>query len=365
MEINRSNYEIWLIDWLDGNLNDCQAEQLQLFLNQNPDLEEEFTELNLLILKPSKNSFTQKDQLIKSISDLSGPQFDYLCIACHENDLDSEQKTELMEIIDRDHEMKSRYDLLQRIKLTPQTVSYKNKKKLIKTTAAQKIIRSSIIGISAAATVALLIVSFFLIPPTLPDKINKTALNIYTDGTLLKQAVSPVTDKSVSIQKPVVGSQNDGSLISLAQKEKSEITESVTTLQSPKDSLFRDNNQEIMVVKIPASSEIDLNEKNMSNKLVASKAFLITPQSEDEQSKLSKFIARTFREKILKEPASKDSPLKAYEIAEAGVSGLNKLLGWEMALDEKKDENGELASVYFSSKILKFNAPVKKDETVP
>jgi hypothetical protein len=54
--------------------------------------------------------------------------------------------------------------------------------------------------------------------------------------------------------------------------------------------------------------------------------------------------------------------LKAYEIAEAGVSGLNKLLGWEMALDERKDENGKLKSVYFSSKILKFNAPVKNSE---
>jgi len=33
-----------------------------------------------------------------------------------------------------------------------------------------------------------------------------------------------------------------------------------------------------------------------------------------------------------------------------------------MALDEKKNESGELSSVYFSSKILKFNAPVKKSE---
>ncbi|MGC1391224.1 MAG: hypothetical protein WA816_09315, partial [Bacteroidales bacterium] len=75
-----------------------------------------------------------------------------------------------------------------------------------------------------------------------------------------------------------------------------------------------------------------------------------------------KFIARTFREKILKEKTAKDSPLKIYEIAEAGVAGLDKLLGWQMALDEKKDSNGELRSVYFSSKILKFNAPIKKSE---
>ena len=86
---------------------------------------------------------------------------------------------------------------------------------------------------------------------------------------------------------------------------------------------------------------------------------------DEERSKLSRFIARTFRERILKEPSSADTPLKAYEIAEAGVTGLNKLLGWEMDLDERKDEKGELSSVYFNSKILKINAPVKKSEPLP
>jgi hypothetical protein len=67
----------------------------------------------------------------------------------------------------------------------------------------------------------------------------------------------------------------------------------------------------------------------------------------------------------LKENPSPDSPLKGYEFAEAGVSGLNKLLGWEMALDKNNDNNGELKSIYFSSKILKFKAPVKNTESLP
>jgi hypothetical protein len=35
-----------------------------------------------------------------------------------------------------------------------------------------------------------------------------------------------------------------------------------------------------------------------------------------------------------------------------------------MALDERKDTEGNLRSVYFSSKMLKFNAPVKKTEAL-
>jgi hypothetical protein len=75
-----------------------------------------------------------------------------------------------------------------------------------------------------------------------------------------------------------------------------------------------------------------------------------------------RFFAKVFRERILKEVTIDDSPIKGYEIAEAGVTGLNKLLGWEMAFEKNSDENGELKSIYFSSKILKIQAPVNKSE---
>ncbi len=81
---------------------------------------------------------------------------------------------------------------------------------------------------------------------------------------------------------------------------------------------------------------------------------------DSERSRLRRFIASTFRERILKDKEYNDTPLQPYEIAEAGIDGLNKLLGWEMALVRTSDEEGELKSFYFSSGVLKFNAPVKK-----
>lgn len=41
MTINRNNYEIYIIDYLDGNLSPAQVDELLLFLNQNPDIKEE------------------------------------------------------------------------------------------------------------------------------------------------------------------------------------------------------------------------------------------------------------------------------------------------------------------------------------
>ena len=124
------------------------------------------------------------------------------------------------------------------------------------------------------------------------------------------------------------------------------------------------DNPPSLLKKIPVSSHIELKGKTIPNNLIAFQPTYNGPVYDDGRSKLSRFISKTFREKILKEKSAKDTPLKGYEIAVAGVTGLNKLLGWEMALDKKNGENGELKSIYFSSKLLKFNAPVKKSESV-
>ena len=99
MQIDRSNYEIWFIDWLDGNLNSLQVEQLKLFLDQNQDLREEFNDLTTVNLVSSAISFRHKEHLKKSPSDISPSQFEYLCAAYLENDLTESQKAELQEII--------------------------------------------------------------------------------------------------------------------------------------------------------------------------------------------------------------------------------------------------------------------------
>jgi len=134
----------------------------------------------------------------------------------------------------------------------------------------------------------------------------------------------------------------------------------------PDDSLMRITaNQQMTVRKVPVYTRVDLGKGIVSNTLVASNQIINIPEPGDERSKAGKFISKTFREKILKEKAPHDAPLKGFEIAEAGVAGLNKLFGWQMALDMKNDDNGQPKSVYFSSKILKVNAPVKKREVQP
>jgi hypothetical protein len=365
MQIDRSNYEIWLIDWVDGNLSEIQAERLKAFLNENPDILEEYSELATFRLSTPANSFTHKDKLKKKGTDISESQFEYLCVAFLEKDLSSDQQSELKELIDLYPEKKKSFELIQKMKLLPEDIKYEKKKKLIRRTIVRKVMRFSYIGLSSAAIIALAFITYFSIPRTLPVKTDKTSQNIKVNSNTKETAVEAVSDNVLSGKKDLSFKKQNKNLLSASPKVQSVITEHVmnSPLQNAQ-TVRSDDKPTNSFNKIPVFSQVEVKGKTIPNNLIAFQPTFNIPVYDDGRSKLGRFISKTFREKILKEKSAKDTPLKGYEIAEAGVTGLNKLLGWEMALDKKTGENGELKSVYFSSKLLKFNAPVKKSEPV-
>jgi len=366
MKIDRSNYEIWLIDWLDGNLNDIQVEELKLFLSVNPDLKEEFEELSAFSLKPSEKSYPDKSLLKKSTADIPDSQFEYLCVAFLENEITSGQRSELMEILDHDSEKKRTFELFQKIKLTPYEISFKDKNRLIKRSTAQKVIRLSVFALSSAAAIVLIIMTFLNLPQQLTNTIQNSAQNVIIDSINQQQSGDVVPAAETEVNKPVVTNQKTEKLVAEVQTLSTDESMSERIILLPADTSVRKfDNPDIVPVKVPVNVSVVNNANILRNSLVASNISFNAPAYDDERSNIGRFIAKTFREKILKEDISKDTPLKGYEIAEAGVTGLNKLLGWEMALEKNNDENGELKSVYFSSRILKFNAPVKKSEPLP
>ena len=366
MQIDRSNYEIWFIDWLDGNLNSLQVEHLKQFLNENPDLREEYNDLTPVNLVSPVISFRNKEHMKKSPSDILPSQFEYLCAAYLENDLSDDQQTELKEIIDLYADKKKTFDQVQNTRLAPPEISYKHKSRLLKRTAFQKVIRLSVMGLSAAAAIALIIITYSVLPGNTSLKNNRSAQNLVTDSTLQKPSQVIETERNISHSMPVPAEQKRESSFSQTRKEDPVISNSELLSALSDDSLVRKTyNQEMTVDKVPVHTQIYLNNVTISNTLIASNTTIYVPEVEDERSKAGRFISKKFRETFLKEKTPPDSPLKGFEIAEAGVTGLNKLFGWEMALDKRNDDNGQLKSVYFSSKILKFNAPVKKSEPLP
>jgi len=361
MKIDRSNYETWFIDWLDGNLNEFQAGQLKIFLAENPDLAEELHELGNMKLSICEKEFSGKSLILKHPSDLSDDQFEYMCAGFIENDLSVQEKNELFEIISADPERKKTFDLFSKLKLVPYKISYKNKKKLFRRTPEQKVIRISVTVLSAAASVAILIISSFY----LSDRFT------YSDASLSQVIDNEgrVSHSSVPLEAAVyagnVNSQNIQNIQyqPVAVNNLTVADKFIVKNQAPEEVQVIHRADLLTTATLPDYSNLELLNNSRRNYNLEKLNFSLPEESEDRWA-VGKFLAKSFREKILKQEIPDESPIKGYEIAEAGVTGINKLLGWQMALEKNSDSNGEVKSVYFSSKILKIQAPVNRPESV-
>ncbi|NMC37722.1 MAG: hypothetical protein GYA41_05315 [Bacteroidales bacterium] len=359
---DRSDYELWLTDWLDGKLSREQAETLIAFLKQNPDLDEELNDLELVKLEPPEINFPGKSILGRSPESLSDEQFDNLCIASLENDLTTTGQEELDYIVSIDENKRKNYELVKKLKLKPSDVIFRGKESVKKLTAVQKIFKYSLAGLSMAATLALLITLYLFIKPAGRESLTSGS---FTSDTLLielRKGITGVTDQVIAeISSPHaadISKMNEAERAAgkyfPGNKEKQgnpESTDKVSvTLRELPPELLALRIPEI-TVDVPDSGSLALRQFNPSN---------IAPANQDQRSNVDKFLARIFHEVIMNDTISGDRPVKSYDMAVAGITGINRLLGWEMALDKKTDEKGEIRSYYFSSRLLKFNAPAKK-----
>ena len=351
MKISRENYEMWFMDWLDNNLTGSQAEELNSFLDENPDLQEEFNDLCVLNLRPTACILKGKQKLLRSSSDLPERQFEILCAAAAENDLREEEQIEIDEIISQDPGKVRTLEIYKRLRLKAPEIVYPNKRKLFRLSAGQKVYRVVWTGLSAAAVVSIIFLTGVL---------NRSGrLEDNTTVALEKTAHLPQADNRIAVENknPTFVEKTSPPL---AQKKTELVAENMQSIPVE---------QENEIEKISAPEKVSLivpplQENLQDNSLVAVNIPIKSvPEHDpdDGRSNIGRFIAQRFRSKVLDEPAASDKPLKGYEIAEAGIEGLNKLLGWQMALTTKNDEKGDVKSVNFNSRMLKFNAPVKNN----
>jgi len=299
-----------------------------------------------------ENSFPQKDNLKKKITDLTDSQIEYLSVAYLENDLSDEQLAELEENFGQISENRIIFDTIQKIKLTPSTDGYKHKSVLKRLTAGQKVFRIATAALSTAATIAILIISYLFVPDIISDRKNQASSEIIAD-------ISPTT-LLIAKNKPIIKPAEP----LIIAPEQIQVNTSVVyaAVVPPMSDLVMSEpvmiTQPIEYATASASLVIDFMAPELS--LMGSNTIFIAEVSDDDRGRVRRFIASTFRQRVLKEETFSDDKIRPFELARASVDGLNRLLDWEMEFKETLDDSGELKSVYFSSTLLSFNAPARK-----
>ena len=162
MEININNYEVYVIDFIDGMLNEIDTANLLIFLDQNPALKEEFEILiNSSKLIPFEHDSFDSSSLLKP-TNINLNNYNEKLIALIENDLVQADKDFLLIEINRYSELKKEYELFLKTKLIPDSkILFKNKEFLIKTPFSILPLYTKISAI-AALFIAVIIVFYFV-----------------------------------------------------------------------------------------------------------------------------------------------------------------------------------------------------------
>ena len=131
MNINKSNYESWFLDYYEGNLSALQVAELFLFIEQNSSFKTEFELFNPVKLTPSKDEiFEAKEELKRNVITISN--IDYYLIGELENELNLQEKIKLKDFRKLHPELEKDRSLYKKVILQEGKEVFQGKKELKK-----------------------------------------------------------------------------------------------------------------------------------------------------------------------------------------------------------------------------------------
>ncbi|MEJ7627663.1 MAG: hypothetical protein WKF35_12425 [Ferruginibacter sp.] len=209
MNINRNNYETYLLLYIDNELSVPERNEVELFLQNNPDLFSEMEILQKAILPAEESIFIPKTLLYKNATDVESVEESLLL---HLDDELSQKDAYTVESqIQSDPQVNAEWDLLQKTKLSSKEIIVFREKHLLYRQSA-RVLPLRWLRIAAAILIGAAIF---------------TSVKLYNSGpdndTVSRTSTSPVTKPGESL-KGLPGNNNStgktGSDNTLAVKDK-------------------------------------------------------------------------------------------------------------------------------------------------
>ncbi len=342
MDINRNNYESFFMDYLDGGMPPDQVIELMSFLKENPDLKTELEEFEEINIEPGKKRFESKTSLKKSFI-VNDSNFDNFCIASLEGDLTNEESILFQTWLQQNPIKAREFELYKKTRLIPEKITFDFKSTLKKSSVA-RIFTPKVRGyFSAAASIIILLALYIFISK--PGINESTVISeIITDTTTVETKSQPGQE---SLTKPDI--------------EKPVITQDVIIVPDKLNRLLQPDTIELTLKKIQRKEINPLQEKSILAALVPIKVLDIVENTQNNLT-LSQMAVKTFKSEILKEEKNKINPDKftLWDIADAGIRGINKIIGWKMDFDKEYNDDGELIALGFDSNTISLYHTMNK-----
>jgi len=356
------------MDYLDGRMSPDQVIELMSFLKKNPDLKTEIEEFEEINIEPDKKRFELKRSLKKAFI-VNDSNFDDLCIANLEGDLTQEEATLFQKWLHQNPLKIREFELYKKTRLIPEKISF-DFKSTLKRSPVGLIFTPKVWGyFSAAASIIILIALYiFISKPVaientlISEKItDTTTVKIKTQTSQEPQTKTDTQKEIIPNNKPGDSKQPKYTTSGIAIVENQVIAQDLSIGLEKSNHFIQPDTIELTLNKIQRKGINTLPEKSIIASLASIKDLEVVENINDNLN-LSQMAVKTFKSEILKEEKNKINPDKftLWDIADAGIQGINKIIGWNMEFDKEYDDEGELIALGFDSNTISLYHTMNK-----
>ena len=349
MKITRENYEEWMLDLIEGNLNAVEKAGVYDFLNKNPDLKAELEEFNSVVLIPEDSPrFNDKSSLKKSDTQIEGvDRNDYLLIGKTENVLATEELREYEVFVRTEPASRYYQKKYDEIKLKADTsVRYPEKNKLKRVVLIPFITRENFYRAAVVLILLMLISgSWFVLRPLAGSREKSMAeLSVPAASTNIKDTGS--SQSAVTNTEPDDDKQDQFKQTELSPVNKKTVykTESLTALSDKRTMAGLTKLQKKGVDEVLKPVKLNGYEIALNRIMPLYISYL---RSQDIKPVVKPNTADVRKD---------DTP---GGLLAGGVKVLNKLTGSEIRIGKRYDERGDVVSYTFATPNLQINHKVK------
>ncbi|HEY5463562.1 MAG TPA: hypothetical protein VIJ95_09935 [Hanamia sp.] len=271
MNINRNNYEEFFLLYADNELSKTERKVVEIFVQENPDLKEEFSMLKLTINSPDERvKLADKSFLMKkeSASFINENNYEEIFVLYHDDELAEEQKTETDKFINQNPKYKNDFELIGKAKLASDiSIVFPNKKQLYRKEKLGKII-PLILWRSLAAAVFIGFGLWIGFSYYNKNKVTQ-AVAVNTHNTINKPVTTDITTipEKQDKEKKDIASTRKKTETRKVKKEEEKIKKPFLKVQKMKDNDIAKNNVKI---KSPLTAKkIKKNQSEIEPEIVA------------------------------------------------------------------------------------------------
>ncbi|HUX53485.1 MAG TPA: hypothetical protein VMV56_03650 [Williamwhitmania sp.] len=356
--INRHNYSTKLIDFSEGRLSERDADELFAFMEENHDLLDEYLSMSnavMPILSQGKDVFIEKVRLKKVV--FEGEEFDefsWLCVARLEGDASTSELSELKRICEKPVGLSNEAALFNRVKLLPENITYPNKKSLY---------RFDIVGNQrlrwyyAAASVAAVLLIFMI--PVWRDH-QQVSVIARTSAPIEQNLAIKLSSKSSSTEVHVDNRLAINRSQSSALKIRSTRVNGLNMAEASQPKLERKAvaRSIIEVAELnPIRPKVVINNPNLS--VMTPRLIKIRPivvkSTPSNYLTVGEFLAEKVSDAAgvdQKQVKKARGEARAWEYAQAGISGIARIFGFPLKVDKQYDAEGNLKKISIDTKLL-------------